>query len=78
MNQQKCTFFIKDLIQLYCLQHVSTNQAFILRKTCTYSFMVFFMHMYKQSGQYQDVFDTHDIDHKTACTSLPEDEHLVI
>jgi len=38
----------------------------------------FFMHVYKQSGQYQDVFDTHDIDHKTACTSLPEDEHLVV
>ena len=25
-----------------------------------------------------DVFDTHDIDHKTACTSLPEDEYLVV
>jgi len=30
-----------------------------------------FMHPYKQSGQWQDVPD-----HKTACTSLPEDEHL--
>jgi len=30
------------------------------------------MHQYKQSGQRQDVFD------KTACTSLPDDEHLVV
>jgi len=30
----------------------------------------FFMHPYKQSGRWQDVPD------KTACTSLPEDEHL--
>jgi hypothetical protein len=43
-------FFINDLIQLYCLRHVSNNQVFILRKTCTCSFMVF-------------MFDTHpDID----------------
>jgi hypothetical protein len=25
------TFFINDLIQLYCLRHVSNNQVFILR-----------------------------------------------
>jgi hypothetical protein len=36
------TFFINDLIRLYCLRHVSNIQVFILRKTCTCSFMVFF------------------------------------
>ena len=39
-----------------------------------------FMHPYKQSGRWQDVLDTaaHSCKkyHKTACTSLPEDEHL--
>jgi len=30
-----------------------------------------FMHPYKQSGRWQNVFDA-------ACTSLPEDEHLDI
>jgi len=50
-----------------------------------------FMHPYKQSGRWQDVVDEYQahpaIDHvaymdawkkyhKTACTSLPEDEHL--
>jgi hypothetical protein len=34
-------FYINDLIQLYCLRHVSNIQVFILRKTCTCSFMVF-------------------------------------
>jgi hypothetical protein len=33
--------FINDLIQRYCLRHASNIQAFILRKTCTCSFMVF-------------------------------------
>jgi len=32
---------------------------------------IYFMHPYKQSGQWQDV-----LDHKTACASLPEDDHL--
>jgi len=36
------TFFINDLIQLQCLWHVSNNQVFILRKTCTCSFKVFY------------------------------------
>jgi len=36
------TFLINDLIQLYRLRHVSKNQVFIFRKTCTHSFMVFF------------------------------------
>jgi len=31
-----------------------------------------FMHPYKQSGRLQDVFEYH----KTACTILPEDEHV--
>ena len=49
-------------------------------------YVIYFMHPYKQSGRWQDVLDT-AIDqtayidawkkyHKTACKSLPEDEHL--
>jgi hypothetical protein len=42
------------------------------------------MHPYKQQGQWEDVFDTMtrllirmlEKYHKTACTSVPEDEHL--
>ena len=42
-NQRKARFvFINGLIQLYCLVHVSNNQVFILRKTCTCSFMVLY------------------------------------
>jgi hypothetical protein len=33
------TFYINNLIQLYCLRHVSNNQVFILRNTCTCSFI---------------------------------------
>ena len=41
------TFFIDDLIQLYCLRHVSNDQVFILRKTCTCSlYGITFMHPY--------------------------------
>jgi len=29
------TFFFDDLIQLYCLLHVSNSQVFVLRKNCT-------------------------------------------
>jgi len=29
------TFFVDDLIQLYCLLRVSNNHVFVLRKTCT-------------------------------------------
>jgi hypothetical protein len=35
------TFYISDLVQLYCFRRVSNNQVFILRKTCTCSFTVF-------------------------------------
>jgi len=39
-----------------------------------------FMFQYKQSDQWNDVFNTYTDArkkyHKTACTSLPEDEHL--
>ena len=34
---------------------------------------VSFMRPYKQPGRWQDV-----LDHKTACTSLPQDEHLSV
>jgi hypothetical protein len=37
------TFFIIDLIKLQCLRHVSDIQVFIFRKTCTSSFVVYFM-----------------------------------
>jgi len=47
------------------------------------------MHLHKKYGRWQDVLDNPAIDqtayidalkkyHKTACTSLPEDEHLVV
>jgi hypothetical protein len=36
------TLFVNDLIQLHCLQRVSNIQVFILRKTCTCTFMVFY------------------------------------
>jgi len=52
------TLFINDLIQLYCLRHVSNNQVFILTKTCTCSFMAFCMHPYEQPGRWQDVSKT--------------------
>jgi hypothetical protein len=31
----RCTLFINDLIQSYCLQQVLNNQLFIFRTTCT-------------------------------------------
>jgi len=40
-NNKMHTFFINDLIQLYFLRHVSNIEVFILRKTCTCSFVVF-------------------------------------
>jgi hypothetical protein len=48
------TFFINDLIQLYCFQHVSNNSAH--QEVCTSSFTVFY-HACKQSSRWQDVFD---------------------
>jgi hypothetical protein len=57
---------ISDLIRLYYLRHVSSNQVFILSGTCTVSFMVFY-----------HVIWIYDKYHKTAYTSLPGDEHLV-
>jgi len=35
-------FYVKDLIRLWCVRHVSKNQVSILKKICTCSFMVFF------------------------------------
>jgi hypothetical protein len=40
-KQHYAHFFINVLIYLYCPRHVSNTQVFILRKTCTWSFMVF-------------------------------------
>ena len=39
-SQGMHNFIIKYLIQLYFLRHVSNNQVFISRKTCTCSFTV--------------------------------------
>jgi len=43
------TFSINVLIQLQCLRHVSTIQVFILRKTCTLSFMVLLIWMHESN-----------------------------
>ena len=37
-------------------------------------YVISFMHLCKQSGRWQDVFD--QAYHKTAYTGVPEDEHL--
>jgi len=39
-------------------------------------YVTFFMHPYRQSGRCQDVFEYQN--HETACTTLPEDEHLSV
>ena len=50
------TFFINELIQLYCLRHVSNNQMFIIRKTVQAALRYFVLHhLYKQSSRCQDV-----------------------
>ena len=36
------TFLISDLIQLYCLRHVSTHPSVHPQEDCTCSFMVLF------------------------------------
>jgi len=66
------TFFINDLIQLYFLQHVSINQEFIFRKFRTCSFMVSSTSCHRSGSLYGDMNKYHT----TACTSLPEDDHL--
>jgi hypothetical protein len=91
-TQKMYTFFISDFIPLYCLRHVSNNQVFILRKTFTCSFMIFYHASIKAvcplAGclwyhTHPAIDQTAFIDawkkyHKTACKSLPEDEHLVV
>ena len=57
-NQQNAHFFINDLIQLYCLRHVSNNQVLVIRKTVQAALRYFIMHLYKESSHCQDVFDT--------------------
>ena len=67
------TLFINDFIQLIFLRHISNNQVFFLRKNCTCSYA-------KLHASVSAVWSTAgdpDID-QTACTSLPEDEHLVV
>jgi hypothetical protein len=50
------TFFINDLIQLYCLRHVSNNQLSIVSKTVQAALQYFIMHPYRQFSDCQDVF----------------------
>ena len=52
------------------LRHVSNIQVLILRKICTCSFMAF---LSIDQTAYMDASKKYP---KTACTSLPEDEHL--
>jgi len=59
-NQQNAHFFINDLIQIYCLRHVSNNYVFIISKTVQAALRYFIM----QSGRWQDVFDTKNIQKK--------------
>jgi len=68
------TFYNNVLIPLYCLRHVSNIQVFILRKTYKCSFMVseYQPHPAISQTAYMDAWKKY---HKTACTSLPEDEH---
>ena len=47
------TFFINDLIQLYCIRQVSNIQVFILRKTCTCKFYCFTVHFNSLNLIYQ-------------------------
>jgi len=71
------TFFINDLIQLYCLWYVLNKQVFIVRKTCTCSFMVYFPA--SMSGHRPDcLYGCMKKYRKTACTGLPGDEQLVV
>ena len=37
-------FFSNDLIQLYCLRHVSNNQVFIIKKSVQAALRYFIMH----------------------------------
>ena len=50
-NQQNAhLFFVNDLIQSYCLRHLSNNQVFFIRNICTCIFMVFFHAVWSMSG----------------------------
>jgi len=42
-------FFANNLIQLYCLRHVSNNQVFIVRKTVQTALWYFIVHLCKES-----------------------------
>jgi hypothetical protein len=48
-NSKMHTFFFNYLTQLYGLRHVSNNQVFIFKKTCTFSFMVYFLAAWSMS-----------------------------
>jgi len=49
---------IKVVIELQCLRNVSNIQVFTLRKSFIHAVLqYFFMHLYKQSGRWQDVLD---------------------
>jgi hypothetical protein len=56
-NQEDAEIFINDLIQLYCLRHVSNIQKFITKNTVQAALRYFILRLYKQSSRWQDVFD---------------------
>ena len=63
------SLFINDLIQLYCVRHVSNNQVFSIRKTSKFYTQTIHTTYYNLSMIiYREV----------ACASLPDDEHLVV
>jgi len=55
------TFSFIDLIQLYCLRHVSKNKVFFIRKAVQAALCYFIINLYKQSSHCQDVFDIKQI-----------------
>ena len=80
------TIYINDLINYSVFWHVFNIQMFILRKTCICNFVVFLACIHISSlvdvrMSHPDIDQTADMDackkyHTTACTILPEDEHL--
>jgi hypothetical protein len=70
---------ITTLQHFATLHHTSPNYTY-RHFTSSHLYMQFygisFMRTYNQSGRWQDVLD--QAYHKTACTSLPEEEHLEV
>jgi len=60
-----------------CFEHPSVHPQ---EDFCVQFYVITFMYPYKESGRWQDLqtayVDARKKCHKTACTGLPEDEHL--